>query len=586
MRALQRSIGIPTDAPSTLRDKALDAVGLPNPQTPGEQIRAEAVRGGAAMLTPMGVGALAPKAAAALPAVAQPFVASASASGPMTAAQIVAGATGGAAGDVVAGSDIVPPWLKPTARIVGNILGAGATSGLATSVGSLVNAVKGVPSDIAAALDRLGIKPTTMGAVTDRPSIQQTEAVLSGSPTAGGTLQPAQRKMVDDFGNAVENTAAKLDPSSGRVVTAQDAGQIVQNRLHDWRQNTFPAEQDAVWAPLSQRLAGASVDPSGYRTALQRAATDPALDSLPAIQKSFAQAKIQEWLDALNKDVPPGQNMSWEQAMAVKRRIGDQMGTPEIVGSIGDDALKSIYGSLAGDMKTTAAANGQGGLFDAANAVTINGHQFIDGTVSKAIQKNNLNQETIRPDAAANSLLLDNAAMQQLRDRVPEAADALAAYKLRSMAAAKPSALGDTSTGTFATNLRAMGRNDPEGTRALFSDPSVAQNVRDLGTVANQFRDVERNANTSKTGIANAVLGLGGQLANAAMGGGVEGAAAVGLGSLGLPYVGGRIITNPGLIKLMAAQRGAATPMRGRVAGLLGAQATMPDDQGGPLTPR
>jgi hypothetical protein len=369
-------------------------------------------------------------------------------------------------------------------------------------------------------------------------------------------------------------------------VTAQDAGKIVQDRLQDWRQNTFPAEQDAAWVPLNQRLAGTSVDPSGYRAALQRAAVDPALDSLPAIQKSFAQAKIQGWLDALDKDVPAGQNMSWEQAMAVKRRIGDQLGTPEIVASMGNDALKNIYGSLAGDMKTTAAANGQANLFDAANAVTINGHQFIDGTVSKAIQKNNANQETIRPDDAANNLLRDNTAMLQLRDRVPDAADALAAYKLRDMAQAKPGQQGagpTTSTGTFLTNLRTQQISDPEGTTALFSDPGVSQNVSDLAQVAAQLRATERNANTSGTTASSLLASLPLQLAGAYHLGGLKGAGALLGTEIGLPYLGAKYLTNPGLIKLAAAQQGQRP-----IAGLLGgAMANLPSQtqpqQGGPI---
>ena len=579
-RAAQRAFGIQTDAPSTLRDRTLDLTGLPQPQTPEEQRNAEVVRGGAAMLTPMGVGAIAPRTAEALPAMIRPFVSSPQTTGPLAAAQVAAGGVGAGAGDALANREEVPDWLKPTARVVGNIAGAGLTSGVTGAIDTLVNAAKGVPSDIAAALARLGIKPTTMGAVTDRPGIQGTEATFTRAPVSSGMLQPQQRQMVDQFGDAVEGTAARLDPATGgRIVTAQDAGKRVQDLLQDWRTNTFQKEQDAAWAPLDQRMAGTAVDPAPYRTALEYAASPPGLASLPENQRAFASAQAKKWLDALNADVPPGGKLSWEQAQAIKRRIGDAMGTPEIVGSIGSQQLKNIYGGLADSIKQTAVQHGQGNLFNEANAVTTAGHQFIDGTVSQAIQKTNLGQETIRPDDAANNLLRDNTALQQLRDRVPEAADALAAYRLRSMQQAVPSQQGDVSTGSFLTNLRRQQRSDPEGTAALFTDPTVQQNVKDLTTTANQFRGVEKNMNAPNTAVTSLLLSLGGQLAAGYGLGGARGVGGVLAGNLGAPYVAGKFLTNPALIKLMAAQPGASTPMSGRVAGLLGAAATMPQDQ-------
>ena len=579
-RWLQRQLGISTTAPSDLVRKGLDATGLPTAQTPEEQRNAEIIRGGASMIGPMGLGTVAPKVTAALPSIVRPFLASPTpASAPLAGAQVVAGGVGAGTGDALANSEYVPDWLKPTARLAGNVVGAGATNLATGGIGTLANAFTGVKSDIAAALDRLGITPRTMGAVTDRPGIQGAEAALTHGPMSGGILQRGQSEMVDDFGRAVENTAARLDPLTGRVATAQDAGQATQAALRNWRDNIFPAEQSAVWTPLNQRMVGAAVDPSGYRAALQRAAKDPALQSLPETQKAFAQGKVQEWLDALDKDVPPGQSMTWEQAHALKQKIGDQMGTPDIVSSMGNKSLQGIYGGLAGDMVATAQARGQGALFDAANKVTIDGHQFIDGTLSKAIQRNNAGQETIRPDDAAQSLLRDNTGLQQLRDRVPEAADALAAFKLRQMQQAKPSQQGDTSTGSFLTGLRQQQRNDPQGTAALFSDPAVTQKVKDLGAVADQFRSVEKNMNAPRTASTALLLSLPAQLAAAYGTHGLPGAAAVLGANLALPYAGAKYLTNPALIKLMSAQPGQRPPMSGLLGGAISTQATMPPDQ-------
>src|SRR5215471_13298380 len=258
-RAIQRAVGVPTAAPSTIIERTLDASGLPKPATPEEQRNAEAIRAATAMITPMGFATLAPKLAAAVPAVVRPFVASpAPPTLPGAAAQVVAGGTGGAAGDWLASREEVPEWLKPTARLVGNVAGAGTASTLYGLGGTLANAIRGIPSDIGAALDRLGITPKTAGAVSERPGIQGTEASVSRLPSGAGVLQPKQRETVDQFGDAVERTAAKLGPED----TAEAAGKTTQTALRDWRENVYPAEQDAAWAPLNRRMAGTAVDPS------------------------------------------------------------------------------------------------------------------------------------------------------------------------------------------------------------------------------------------------------------------------------------------------------------------------------------
>jgi alpha-beta hydrolase superfamily lysophospholipase len=160
--------------------------------------------------------------------------------------------------------------------------------------------------------------------------------------------------------------------------------------------------------------------------------------------------------------------------------------------------------------------------------------------------------------------------MRQLRDRVPVAADALAAWKLRDMMTPVASSQGDVSTGSFLTNLRKQARSDPEGQAALFTDPAVAQNVRDLETVANQFRSVEKNANASKTGLTNYVLGAAGGLGGALTSGNLAAALSVLGGSVGAPYVAGKMLTSPAAIALASARAGPRPPINSRVAGLLG----------------
>jgi hypothetical protein len=447
-------------------------------------------------------------------------------------------------------------------------VGAGLTSAATGLGGTIANAVRGIPSGVAEAYKRLGIVPQTVGAVTENPHVRQAEAIAAGLP-GGARLRPAQAATAEQIGDAAETTAAKL----GDARTAHEAGTKTQELLRDWRSNTWKNEQETAWQPLNQRMSGAGVDPSGYRRALQQAAKDPALDSLPENQRVFANKLVQEWLAALDADAPPGRMLSWEQAHALKKKIGDQLGSPDIVSSLGNKALQGIYGGLAEDMGTTARAHGQGRVFDAANKVTIDGHNFIDTVVTKAIQKNNAGQETVAADIAARNMLGSNDAMMQLRQRVPEAANELGAYRLREIKEAVPSQQGADSTsssGSLLTKLRGQQIARPEGSEAMFRP--VAGDVYDLAKVAANQRLMEQQLNRPNTaaGVASALLMS--QLWAAYQSGGPRAAAGVLAANAGAPGAISMFMRDPRIIAMAGARKGTRP-----VPGLLGAINAVPN---------
>ena len=596
-RALVRAAGGTADAPSTMLEKGLTWAGLPEPQTDAEKERATIVRGAAGVLTPMGLSGLAarlPGAAArvanwfspsvAAPTtgaagvasrvasgaaqVARPLVTAQPTSGPLAASQVVGGGVGAGLGDYLASSDNTPPWLKPTMSLLGNVAGAGGVNAAAGLTGTVRNAYQGQTTPIADALERLRIFPRTVGTVTDNPGLQALEGNLTRLPTAAPVLTPAQRDTVDQFHSAVESTARQLGPES----TRQEAGGSVQQILQDWHANTFPRQQDAIWSPLRQQLANEPVDTSGLRTSLTNMAGDPDLTAMPATQQVFGSPTARKWLGALNADTRGGP-ITWDEAHAIRRQIGNAMGTPEIIDSLGMQNLRGLYGSLAEGMQTTADNAGLGLQFRQANQQTIADHQFIENTLAKAIRERNPTQEGIAPDAAANSLLQSNSAMQDLRERVPQAADALAAYQIRHAAMARPSQQGatdTTSTGTFLTNMRNAQLERPEGTAALYSDPAVAQNLEDLLSVAARLRETERHINTSNSGSTMQLASLPVQLATAASHGGIKEALGVLGANFAAPYGIAKMLTSPEAIRLASTPAGPRPPLDAKTAGLLG----------------
>jgi hypothetical protein len=585
MRALQRAFGVPTTAPSDLVTKSLDAAGLPTPQTPTEQNISTFNRGTASVLPSIVVGGM-PTVAARVPAVAQPFVAAPTASGPQAVRALVAGGTGAVAGEKAAGSDLVPAWLKPTVNIAAAIAGARFADVGANLGAKTYNAVAGNVSPTYNAFVRAGVDPRLLGTVAGGELGQSAEAAMSRVPFASSVMRPVQQNTIDQFGNSVERTASQLDPG-GVGVTAQTTGDHLQSSYRNWVDNVFngpQGRQAAAWSPLNQRMAGASVDAAPFRSALTDAAKPPNLASLPETQKAWASGQAQRWLKALNADIGSG-NLTWEQAQAIRTRIGDAMGTPGIADAVGMQQLRRMYGGLAQGMENSAVANGQGTLFRDANAVTTEGHAFIENVGSKIAKANNPAQETVTPDTATKNILdSGDTTMQAVRRELPDAADTLAAFKLRQAQTAKPSVAGaydDTSTGTWLTNMNRTRQQTPGGYGALYGDPAIQGQLGDLTEVARRLRATERHLNTSGTaeqlGWMDYLRGIREAASSGSVGDRLLSTAAAVTVPPTIGIGGGRLMTSP-LATRFAAAQGAGRPLLGpRVTGLLGSQATIPE---------
>ena len=250
------------------------------------------------------------------------------------------------------------------------------------------------------------------------------------------------------------------------------------------------------------------------------------------------------------------------------------MGVPEISQSVGMDALRNAYGGIAQDMRDTAAAHGQTGPFDAANQVSTEGHAFMDGPLSRVITTTNPRQETIQPEKATSNVLNGgDTTMQAIRDNLPDAADALAAFNLRRMQQAAPSqaaAYDDTSTGRFLSNVNRMRQQTPGAYNALYDSPTTQQQLDDLVTVAQRLRATERHLSTSGTAEQLGWMQWLTSIADSIGRGNVKELAG---NVLGTPLAGatvGRVLTSPMLTRYAAAQ-GAGTPLLpARTTGLLG----------------
>jgi hypothetical protein len=492
------------------------------------------------------------------------------------AAPAIAGVSA-AAGDQAA--NYAPDYAKPMVELGTNLATAGVGAKVAATATRATNLAAGNQSPIVQAYDRLGIEPSLRGDVTGNDSAQMAQAYSSAAPFSSGVVRPVEQRVVGQFGQAVEDTAAKL----GSSTNAQAAGDVLQSEARNWKDTVFPQRQDQAWAPVDQAMGNATVDPSNYRTALT--ALTGKLAALPETQKALLPPRIQQMLDAINTDVPQGSTMSWGQAQQLRSAIGNVMGVPEIAQSVGKDQLKAAYSGISQDMKASAsdsaASSAAAGTpnhadeaFANANKVSTEGHAFIDNHLSKIIRSNNPAQETITPERAAQTVLgSGDTTIQAIRREMPKAADELAAYKLRDMATATPGLAGpsgnEVSPGTFLTDLNRFRQGAPGGHAALYgNDPAVAQRVDDLATVAGTIKDTAKKANTSKTGPFMALGQAAPSMAAGYYAAGIPGA----IGAVATPFAlnraMGHVVTNQAMTRFAAAP-GPTAPVNPLGMGLL-----------------
>ena len=176
-RAIQRAVGIPTTAPSDLVAGGLDATGLPQPQTGGEQLSSAAIRGGASAMSTLGLGAAvgAPAAVMAAPV-----------------SQVVGGVTGGASADATrqAGGG---PLLQTIAGMAGGMGGTAASQGS----GAVTSALRGEYGGASAADATLGrLAKTKYGIGVEAPDLTRNQFVRNAyDQTAKLPFSGAQKAL-------------------------------------------------------------------------------------------------------------------------------------------------------------------------------------------------------------------------------------------------------------------------------------------------------------------------------------------------------------------------------------------------------
>ena len=461
----------------------------------------------------------------------------------------IQGGAGGAAGE--AGADLLTnnqtlgdhPVLG---RIAGNVLGTLAGGGAFNTLNKSAGYATGATSPTVDAYRRLNIDPTLAGDVTGNPFLQSMQAMASKFPGGTGTVLKASEKASDQWGRALDATAGNL----GKAQTLDEAGSALQTGGKDWLKQ-WNADGRTAWNNVKMHIPeNTPAGVTNYATTLNDVRSQ--LPNAPATAGVLQSNETRALLDALIKDTRTGP-LTWKDVSGIRTRIGERLGDPQLVGETGYADLKRLYGALSRDLEAVAATRGPSAqqAFTDASALTKDGHDFIEGTLSRIVKG-----DKIAPGDAAKNMLgtagTGGTTLQEIRDRMPSAADELAAYKLREMGLARSGQQNASGTqlspGRFLTDRNKM---SPEAASALFDDPYTTSRIADLSHVAGTMKATEKFLNFSNTAPAQQLAGVFSDATRFIPG-----------------YVGGKLTTSPMLTGLLAARPAAETsgPLLNRAA--------------------
>lgn len=522
----------------------------PNPEYPGSRRIAENVGVGVGT---MGAGALENGAAGGLSGLISKYLGAPLVETPARAiASQVTGAMGAEGGHQIADHYDIK---NPVGRFALETAGSIAPSGLFDMAESGVKRLLSAPDGGATveAMDRLGMRPSI--GLTGNQNAATMENAAAILPFFGSVAKNVQTGQVDDFGNALNDTASSLRPN-GAVSKADDI--MLGEQVHDIA-TTGAARKKADFSNRENAMMKAigsdtPVDITNTRAAIAKMIpkADPEmqgalqheldqLDQMVLKNKTVTQQPVTKTSSVLGADgqpivtqgtkavesVTPTNTVPYEQFRNWRTNVGRRTNQP----SIGGGQMKQLYKGITSDLEGAADNAGVGDDFKNLMSEQANAHdetQLMGEGGDLAHLEPLANNQTERGKAFFQQAIGNPDRMQLLkRNATPEQWKQLAGDTLEHLGLAKDSAQGAAgdliSPNTFLTNWSKM---DNRVKNMLFDDNAgTRQTLDDLAVVAEAMRKRGNSSNFSNT------AGVGMSAGALAKAGGAIGAAGAGTGA-------------------------------------------------------
>ena len=413
-------------------------------------------------------------------------------------------------------------------------------AGIEGAIGAIPMALAGVPPLGAGALGAAG-----------GLAAEATNELAPGHPLLAGVAGLAPGLLAAGASGLLgKSELQSLAEGLGTSKTLQEAGEKLQPAAQEWFDKILPAKEAAVWQPLdaamhSEALPKGPITPlTNFRSALQAITSQAGeLSGVAAkLQPKLAAGLLEELDKVSGTGIGPSRALAsgaptyWDNVRQIRTMLGKAMTDPssELSKSLGQQNLEHLYAGITQDLGETAAANGAGPAFTAANAESSRLRGIGEESIAPLVAPK------VTPGAATTAALRnaskDGARLADLRAELPDAVNELASAHLLQ-------------------TPRGWARLSPEAQAALVPDPTVRARIGSaVARALGQPSEITKLGREMVGGSVGEMLGvLGSHLTGA---GELVGGATGGLAGMVAPPVlraTGVLVGNPGMLRLPAA---------------------------------
>ena len=423
-------------------------------------------------------------------------------------------------------------------------------------------------SNVVQAFERLGGRaPVT---ASGSKAARMTGGVLEAQLPSSGTMAARNEAANNTIKAGVEKTAGKFSAPA----TKEDAGRIITDAADKYVQN-FRAGAKANYDAVD------SLIPPKTRVGFKEFETkvdeiNGRFSADPEWEKLLVDPEMKAIIDAVDVSKTKG-GVAYGTLKAIRSQLGQeiQRGQGKLIGILGMDDTKMLYGALSKDMET--AAKTVAGDTGAAAAKTASdfwkeGRRVIDQHITPIV-KNGANPRA--PEAAFDKLLetaqKTPSVMREWENVVPVAErNRLGAFTTRELGTARAGAQDQVATdaagilfspSAYTTRFNNL-LNGPgaEPVRSFFfPDKALRQTAEDAFTASSAMKGAATEVNSSRTGAITGASNLGTSLLGAGLGyltGDASGAAMGGVlapaAFSALTYPVAKVLTNPTVERILS----------------------------------
>jgi hypothetical protein len=479
--------------------------------------------------------------------------------------------------DAYATPDIAKPstWMK-TPRLLSRQEKHAANEGListslmglgpeaAPSRGMIATSKGSTLADTVTRFDRAGVDP--MLAASGGKGASTLTNVVAENPVAGGLVRGRLRKAVQQTGDSATDLAARYGETRGAQITGENIQAGVTRFARDRRDPTSfaakaGARYDAVFNNLDTAMAGKTDVGSSQ---VQTPATTQALKDIngstqsAAVGSLIADPTLGKVAQTIT-DAAGAKDMSFGDLRRLRTWVRDAQKDPELRQKIGPANLSRLEGTLTQDIYTNAGKLGSpelaGQLRRADQYYAAGQARIQDALQSFADARSGESAYARVLQSAGSTSSADAAKLLSLKrslapDEWGDVAANVAAELGKPAPGAAPAGSTGFSVGQFVTKYNQL---SPRGRDVLFGATggggakasALRAELDNLASVADDLKNIEKGANTSKSAVGVQTVGTIGGLVSPA----TALPTAAGLGGMALT---GEALTNPVVVRWLA----------------------------------